>query len=121
MDTLKLILKRNWFEMIKSGDKKEEYREITPYYLNRLLVQVDGKKINEEYVSNPILLDQLKKDLASNNPKKFKCKFDAVTFYLGYAPNRPSMTKKIESITINTGSSNWGAVPNKEYFVIKLQ
>ena len=37
MDTLKLILKRNWFEMIKSGDKKEEYREITPYYLNRLL------------------------------------------------------------------------------------
>lgn len=27
-----LPIKKKWFEMIKSGIKKEEYREIKPYY-----------------------------------------------------------------------------------------
>lgn len=33
--TLHLILKHKWFDMIASGEKKEEYREIKPYYENR--------------------------------------------------------------------------------------
>ena len=31
MKNLQLSLKRNWFEMTKSGVKTEDYREITPY------------------------------------------------------------------------------------------
>lgn len=31
-----LPIKKKWFDMIKSGEKKEEYREITPYYKSRL-------------------------------------------------------------------------------------
>ena len=34
-NTLYLPLKKKWFEMIKSGEKKEEYREIKPYYTSR--------------------------------------------------------------------------------------
>lgn len=33
--TLHLVLKHKWFDMIASGEKKEEYREIKPYYENR--------------------------------------------------------------------------------------
>lgn len=32
---LTLPIKKKWFDMILSGDKKEEYREIKPYYTGR--------------------------------------------------------------------------------------
>ena len=35
--TLFLILKGEWFDMIASGEKKEEYREIKPFWTKRLI------------------------------------------------------------------------------------
>ena len=37
MKILDLPLKKEWYNMIESGIKKEEYREIKPYWCNRLL------------------------------------------------------------------------------------
>lgn len=37
MATLHLTLKKRWFDLIKSGHKTEEYREIKPYWSKRLL------------------------------------------------------------------------------------
>lgn len=34
---LHLTLKKKWFDMILSGEKKEEYRDIKPYWRKRLL------------------------------------------------------------------------------------
>lgn len=39
--TLKLVLKKKWYDMILSGVKKEEYREIKDYYKSR----IEGKDI----------------------------------------------------------------------------
>ena len=36
MSTLKLTLKKKWFDMILSGDKVTEYRELKPYWVQRL-------------------------------------------------------------------------------------
>jgi hypothetical protein len=36
MKILHLTLKKKWFDMIASGEKKEEYREIKPYWIKRL-------------------------------------------------------------------------------------
>lgn len=36
MQILHLTLKKKWFDMIASGEKKEEYREIKPYWNKRL-------------------------------------------------------------------------------------
>jgi hypothetical protein len=36
MNILHLTLKKQWFDMIASGQKKEEYREIKPYWDARL-------------------------------------------------------------------------------------
>ena len=33
---LPLVLKRRWFDMIKSGEKQEEYRDMTDYWAKRL-------------------------------------------------------------------------------------
>ena len=36
MRTLHLNLKKKWFDMIASGEKREEYREVKPYWDDRL-------------------------------------------------------------------------------------
>ncbi len=36
MKVLHLNLKKKWFDMIASGEKTEEYREIKPYWNTRL-------------------------------------------------------------------------------------
>ncbi len=36
MKILDLPLKEKWYEMIESGNKKEEYREIKKYWIGRL-------------------------------------------------------------------------------------
>ena len=33
---LPLVLKRKWYDMIASGEKREEYREVKKYYATRL-------------------------------------------------------------------------------------
>lgn len=46
MDTLKLVLKRYYFNMITKGNKREEYREITPYWAaRRKTIQEERKRI----------------------------------------------------------------------------
>ena len=36
-EPLVLPIKRRWFDMIVSGEKKEEYRDIKSYYISRFL------------------------------------------------------------------------------------
>jgi hypothetical protein len=127
--TLVLPLKRQWFEMTKTGIKNEEYRELTDYWIKRLVDTVtffggryDAMKnisVKEAGIENINLLhlkpDVLKKDV------KFKS-FDYNLMLLGY----PKLTDterviKLEhkGIEIRTGNPEWGAEPEKLYFVIK--
>ena len=36
METLHLVLKYKWFDMIDCGEKREEYREMTDYWTKRI-------------------------------------------------------------------------------------
>lgn len=101
MKDLKLVLKKKWFAMIASGEKKEEYREIKDYWIKRLT--------DYPYCSYFFGL----------NPFQFK-HYDTVTFYLGYSANRPQMTFKVDGIVLGYGRKEWGADLRKLYFVIKL-
>lgn len=119
MKTLDLVLKRKWFEMIASGEKTEEYREIKPYWESRL----GGcfRWCNQTLNNYGLHIDLSKcktcsKDLNQNASNRY----DAVTFHLGYAKNRPSMTFAIKEIVIDEGKEEWGALPGETYFVIKL-
>lgn len=96
---LTLPLKRKWFDMIKSGEKKEEYREINRYWNSRL---IDKKTY---------LLKQLKQ-------------FDEVEFTLGY-PKKSDKERRMKfsnpQIFVGKGKEKWGAEKDKLYFVIKWE
>ena len=98
MKTLHLPLKAQWYEMIESGVKTEEYREIKPYWTERL-TYVSAIDFEGEYLHNVVK------------------HFDCVKFSYGYT--KRTMTFEIESITIGKGKPKWGA-PAEEVFIIKL-
>ena len=92
--------------MIRSGEKPEEYRNITPYWCKRLL--------GIEYA-----LFSYRNNYQSCNVKGYT----HAHFTLGYPRQDDAdshMVKKIKEIMIGTGKPEWGAEPGVEYFVIKL-
>lgn len=40
-EVLPLTLKKKWFDMIASGEKKEEYRDLKTYWITRLEKKID--------------------------------------------------------------------------------
>lgn len=95
--TLHLVLKHKWYEMIDSGVKTEEYREIKPYYEKRLC----ECSYHDEY----------------GRIKDCYKKYDYVCFHKGYTAN--TMTFEVESISVGKGKPEWGA-PQEDVFIIKL-
>ena len=115
---LTLHLKSKWFDMIKSGEKLEEYREITPYWVSRLtvLIPANDKKHMEEH-----FLSIARNRILHGFPVLRE--FDEVEFMKGY-PKRGDKEKRIvfknPVIMISKwGVERWGAIPRKWYFVIK--
>lgn len=90
---LHLTLKKKWFDMIASGEKKEEYRELKPYWFKRLIWE-EGQKEN----------------------------YTAVRFANGghFHSTTPQILVELKEIKVGTGKKAWGANPGTEYFVIKL-
>lgn len=123
MRTLHLNLKKKWFDMILSGEKTEEYRDITPYWFERLVFE--HKKVfkyctgydwedgfyNEEGVR--YIIEQ-KQSMFGFKP------FDTITFSNGYSKNRPQFQIEFKGIEIGRGNPEWGAEPWEKYFVLKL-
>lgn len=59
---LHLTLKKKWFDMIKSGVKTEEYREIKPYWETRLNKNYDIIRFRNGYSKDSPTFDiELKK------------------------------------------------------------
>lgn len=114
MKTLTLSLKKKWFNMIASGEKTEEYREISPYWHKRLLRC--GGVCNGYCVLMGEIVCPACKYLEYTD-------FDTVVFTLGY-PRKDDLSRRMEfkvsDISIDTGKPEWGAEPDKAYFVIKL-
>lgn len=114
MKTLTLSLKKKWFDMIASGEKTEEYREITPYWQKRLLRC--GNACHGYCIVMGEIICPMCRYLKYTD-------FDTVVLTLGY-PRKGDLSRrmvfKVSEIFINTGKPEWGAESDKEYFVIKL-
>ena len=117
MKTLHLPLKAKWYEMIESLVKTEEYREIKAYWVQRLCVWSDGRKIcksDAELLASNI--SYLIWGIEKGGILFVNCTY--VKFSYGYT--RRTMTFEIESITIGKGKPEWGA-PAEDVFIIKLE
>ena len=85
MKVLHLTLKKKWYDMIASGEKTEEYREIKPYWTTRL------------------------KDFLVKKP------FDYIIFKNGYSKDASSMKVELKKIDFGTSKSNWADKEEKCY------
>jgi hypothetical protein len=124
MKTLNLTLKRHWFDLILRGEKTEEYREIKPYWVNRILMFDDflTQKEKNEAVSfllmHPLCKERIYERM-SDIPMSFR-HYDQIKFRNGYAKDAPTFTVPLKEITIDTGRLEWGAEEGKYYFVLRL-
>ena len=116
MKNLQLPLKQNWFEMTKSGEKLEDYRELTPYWCNRLMT-FDGEIKPTKFWES--IAYGFSKGYFYHRAD-FKV-FNENIMTLGY-PKSTDLERilklKHNGIEIRTGNPDWGAEPNKLYFVI---
>jgi len=114
---LRLPLKKKWFEMTKAGIKTEDYREITPYWIKRFLMDIEVLDPSIDYEE----LSKLIKEKSLNVRYSF-IEYRYNTMTLGY-PKSTDTDRIIQfehaGIEIRTGNPEWGAEPNKLYFVIK--
>ena len=115
MKTLTLSLKKKWFDMIKSGEKKEEYRECSEYWISRFC-KLCGCF---EYVfagPRPHDTGPRRRMISCDH---LNC--DRLVFTLGYpkaGDTEHRLVFKNPKIRIGTGKPEWGAEPGKLYFVI---
>jgi hypothetical protein len=116
MKTLYLPLKAQWYEMIESGVKPEEYRGITAYWIVRLFRHENGCKITKLTANFLAGNLEILKWWVESGKLVFK-PFDFVKFSYGYT--KRTMTYEIEGITIGKGKSEWGA-PKEDVFIIKI-
>lgn len=123
---LQMSLKKEWFGMTKKLIKKEDYRGITPYWCNRILLYQGKIKSRKFWEDEFFKLDgrDCSLDEILENITLF-CSFKSFTtntMTLGYPKSGDSeRIIKFEhaGIEIRTGNPEWGAEPNKLYFVIK--
>lgn len=97
MKVLDLVLMHKWYDMIERGEKKEEYREIKPYWVERLMYHDTGDNwIDPNLSFRP---------------------YTHVRFRRGYT--NQTMLFVIKRIKMGTGNPRWGA-PYKKVFIIEL-
>jgi hypothetical protein len=122
MKTLHLTLKKKWFNMIASGEKTEEYREIKKYWAERLLYKIHVPWGGYMWAFNDLLAGQFdcaNWKRATGSAPVFDT-FGKVSFRNGYSSTSPKFDIPVSGIEIGEGKPEWGAEPGKKYFVIKL-
>lgn len=83
--------------MILSGEKKEEYRDIKPYYTTRI-----------------------QKEIQRNiKTKHGNCKTLDVMFRNGYSSTSPTF-EAVCKLRQGTGNPKWGAVKGKKYYILEI-
>lgn len=111
---LHLPVKAKWYDMQESGEKPEEYREITPYWLMRIFEinddEVTGnygpisEKQAEDICSHPDCLALLREAIECY---EIRPRHTHVLFRYGYT--RRTFLHRIDSITVGRGNPVWGA------------
>ena len=116
-----LPLKKKWYEMIESGVKTEEYRELKEHWIKRLFKVIDLHHTHYEQIcgecarfyANNVELMKMDFEIGGFQPKDFT----HIKFSYGYT--KRTMTFKCKGIRIGKGRLEWGA-PDKEVFIIEL-
>ena len=94
---LLLPIMKKWYDMILSGEKKEEYRNLTTYYLKRF--QTQGMIADD--AASIIPCDRL------------------ICFRNGYSSSSPQFFARC-TLRVGTGKPDWGAEDGKKYYILQI-
>ena len=104
MKILYLVVGKEWYDMLCSGEKPYEYRELKPYWIDRLIT---FKRELEPAVYDELCNDLKRPTLHHKNIsellKFFDCEFnsfDAIKFKNGYSSSAPSFIREFKGIEI---------------------
>lgn len=98
MKVLNLIIKQKFFDLIMSGEKTQEFREIRP-------------STEKRYVQ----LDEEGYEIMDENGNSVPIVYDAIRFYVGYNKDRDSALVKVESAYTEIFVDEQGEVIDYEY------
>lgn len=123
---LTLSVKKEWFSRILTGEKKEEYREIKPYWVARLFYDRFGKlspKMVKELAGSIAKYGDTEHIEAKNGIEVSFIPFTHVLFINGYGDDKPRVEKEIEYIAIGKPKKGWcpDDFLGKEFFVIRFK
>lgn len=93
---LHLNLKKKWFDMILSGEKKEEYREISAYWTRVFSSHVRIKGMN--YHPSDVI----------------------ICFSNGYSKDRRQFKIECNGLRVGRGRYSWGGSEDKQFFILSL-
>lgn len=93
---LTLPIKREWYDMIVSGEKKTEYKRICAYWQIRLLTARDDQ----------------------GAPRS--CEGLRVMIRAGYSKRAPAAILTLSGVDVGPGVEQWGAKPGEEYFRLHI-
>ena len=113
-----LPIKKKWFDMILSGEKKEEYREIKEYYETRYQNLFGAITI---YPSS-IFSHRSKYELLQGEAVPEEIRKDSVQeiiFRNGYSKDSKAIKARCR-LRIGEGKSEWGAEPDKQYYILEI-
>ena len=100
---LVLTLKKQWFDMILSGVKTEEYREIKPYWEKRF-----NNYFGQYY------------DFSTENPSViWNYQKKTIVFRNGYGNDKPEFSAEC-TISEGIGKEGWGAEKGTKYYVLTI-
>ena len=106
---LTLTIEKKWFDMILSGEKTEEYRELKRYYDSRFR---NAAVQNQEYQASVSEFRNLTATMDQD--------IGTVRFRNGYTVDAPCFLADCK-LTVGEGKPEWGAVPGTEYYILKMK
>ena len=131
MATLQLNLIKQWFDLTLQGIKKEEYRDITPFWAKRLLCMKNGDNLTKCYSEETIeyLCTSLQhwEDFDYNSVEDVLDNFHIdlkgyqnTDFRNGYKSlyKCPRFIIENKGITIGLGKEEWGFIRETPKFIV---
>lgn len=115
---LTLPIQKRWFDMILSGEKKEEYRDIKEYYETRFRNLFGAITI---YPSS-IFSDRSKYELLQGEAVPEEIRKDSIQeiiFRNGYSKDSKAIKARCK-LRIEKGRPEWGALPDKQYYILEI-
>lgn len=95
-DTLHLVLKGKWYDMIESGEKTEEYRETKDYWIKRIIETKHERVCFHRGYTNRTMIFEIKDVWVYIGKAAWGAPVDKIVIIIKLGKRLPCKTKQAE-------------------------